>query len=427
MTIATFERHIKEFIDALPKGKIIVGLSGGADSVALITALTAVKAQCIAAHCNFGLRGAESDRDEAHSKNIAQLLNTPFISIHFDTRTYMAQNKCSIETACRELRYLWFENIRREHGAKWIAVAHHRDDNNETLLLNLFRGTGLTGLKAMRQVNSHIIRPLLEFSRADTECYLRLKGISFVNDSTNQQNDATRNKIRNIILPCIRQSFPSVDKSISLTASNLSETDKFITEMLEQEKKLWIDNVGTINIRQLTANRATAKFILYSIIKDEGFNITHVCDIIAADKVAASGKYFLSPTGETRLLDRGSLIKININTKLPKLTIETVNANEFSTAKPRNVEFFSSDILKGNLPHLRYWRHGDKIQPFGMNGSKLVSDILSNAKVPLSQKSTIPIVVKDDTIIWVVGLRRSNHFTVKASSEHIVKITITSD
>jgi tRNA(Ile)-lysidine synthase len=414
---------VQAFLHTLSGNRIIVGLSGGADSVALLSALTAAGAQCIAAHCNFGLRGDESERDMAHAEAVAASLSAEYISVRFDVPAYMAGHRCSLETACRELRYKWFEDMRLAHRADWIAVAHHRDDNNETLLLNLFRGTSISGLRGMKPVNGKVIRPLLKFSRTDIEHYLADKNLSFITDSSNLVSDVSRNKIRNIIMPYITDSFPNAAATIALTADNLYSTDEFITEMIDNERALWTDADGNINVAELAASRRNVSFILYSILKDEGFTPTQVSDILNAAAECSSGKIFIAKDGTKRVLNRGVLEKCHDDEDvIPDFTVDIVSRSEFAPGTDRFVEFFATDILSGTPLTLRRWMPGDRMKPFGMKGSRLISDILSDAKVSVSQKEHIRLLVKDDEILWLPGLRRSGAYPVTPSDTRIVRI-----
>ncbi|MDE6491207.1 MAG: tRNA lysidine(34) synthetase TilS, partial [Muribaculaceae bacterium] len=204
---------------------VIVGLSGGADSVALLATLTALGYRCVAAHCNFGLRGEESIRDRDHSRAIADRLGCEWITTEFNTRAYMLQNGISLEMACRDLRYNWFAEQLNALGAQAIAVAHHRDDNIETLMLNLLRGSGIRGLRGMRPRNGDIIRPLLECTRSDITAYLERRAIPYITDSSNLENDVARNRLRNIVLPCIYREFPQAPDTISRTIAILAGTE----------------------------------------------------------------------------------------------------------------------------------------------------------------------------------------------------------
>ena len=217
------ERYITEKKLFGKQDKLVVALSGGADSVALLRALLSLGYDCMAAHCNFHLRADESDRDEAFVRKLCDILSVPLEVVHFQTSDYAKEKGLSIEMAARELRYEWFENIRQKHGASYIAVAHHKDDNVETFLLNLSRGTGINGLKGIMPKNGWIVRPLLEVGRDDILEYLKNIGQDYVTDSTNLEDIYTRNKIRLDIIPLFKQINPSFCDSVCETAIRLSD------------------------------------------------------------------------------------------------------------------------------------------------------------------------------------------------------------
>ena len=218
----------------MPTDKVIIALSGGADSVALLCLLQTLGYNCEAAHCNFHLRGKESDRDEAFVCQLCAKRQVPLHIVHFNTVRTAEERHISIEMAARELRYEWFEEIRRKSGANVIAVAHHRDDSVETLLLNLIRGTGINGLRGIRPKNEHIVRPLLCLDRKEIINYLNRTGQDYVTDSTNLQDEYTRNKIRLNLLPMMQEINPSVKESIFNTAEHLSEVSIIYKKSIEE-------------------------------------------------------------------------------------------------------------------------------------------------------------------------------------------------
>lgn len=221
----------------MPTDKVIIALSGGADSVALLCLLQTLGYNCEAAHCNFHLRGKESDRDEAFVCQLCAKRQVPLHIVHFNTVRTAEERHISIEMAARELRYEWFEEIRRKSGANVIAVAHHRDDSVETLLLNLIRGTGINGLRGIRPKNEHIVRPLLCLDRKEIINYLNRTGQDYVTDSTNLQDEYTRNKIRLNLLPMMQEINPSVKESIFNTAEHLSEVSIIYKKSIEEATK----------------------------------------------------------------------------------------------------------------------------------------------------------------------------------------------
>ncbi len=423
--IRDFERKVRQFTDTLPPGKIIVGLSGGADSVALLISLVSVGRKCIAAHCNFALRGEESDRDMRHAVETAKNLGVDCRTIRFNVPEYMKTHKCSLETACRELRYEWFEKLRVENDAEWIAVAHHRDDNNETFLLNLMRGTGISGLRGMLPVNGRIIRPFLRFTRKEIESYLEEKGISFVTDSSNAIPDVSRNKIRNTIMPVVRKDFPNADNAIETTISNLYSTDIFISEMLEKEKGFWMKN-DCIDIHLLVESRKSAVFILFELIRALGFNFDQCEDMVRCVKSGASGKIFENREGQLYCIDRGKLIPVKTDDCACEIKIETVSASEFHPGQDKFVEYFDARIMDGTPLTVRKWQVGDRMRPYGMKkGSRLVSDIMRDARYSLVDKDNTWLLAKGDKILWVIGLRRSDLYAVAPDAEKVIRISAT--
>ena len=216
---------------------IVVGVSGGADSIALLTLLVELGYCCIAAHCNFQLRGEESERDEAFVRAFTENLQLPLLQVRFDTMAYASQHQISIEMAARELRYRWFEELRQAEGAQAIAVAHHRDDSIETLLLNLVRGTGIRGLRGIQPRNGYIVRPLLECSREEIETWLAKRQMEYVTDSTNLTDLYTRNFIRLRVLPLLEELNPSVRESLARTANHVSDASVIYEAAIQSAKE----------------------------------------------------------------------------------------------------------------------------------------------------------------------------------------------
>lgn len=240
--ISTFVNQVRHFAHHhqlfTPRGKYIIALSGGADSVSLLLVLKHLESELgislEAAHCNFHLRGDESLRDEQFCQQLCRRLHVPLHLVHFDTHAYADLHHVSIEMAARDLRYAYFEQLRRDIHAADICVAHHRDDSVETLLLNLVRGTGLRGLRGIQPRNAHIIRPLLSHSRQQIEQYLDAIGESYVTDSTNLHNDVKRNKIRLNIIPLLRELNPSASQSIFETSLRVTEALKVFDEAIQR-------------------------------------------------------------------------------------------------------------------------------------------------------------------------------------------------
>lgn len=404
-----------------PKDKILVALSGGADSVALLRLLLALGYACEAAHCNFHLRGAESDRDETFVRRLCKEFQIPLHIIHFETEREAEERHISIEMAARELRYAWFEKIRREYGITVVAVAHHQDDSVETLLLNLIRGTGINGLRGIQPKNGNIVRPLLCLNREEIIGYLQDIRQDYVTDSTNLQDEYTRNKIRLNLLPMMQEINPSVKESILKTAQHLNDAAVIYNKGIEEAKQRTLTEEG-INIQALQ-KEPTPETILFEILHPLGFNASQVKDIYRALEGQA-GKVF-SCTGWQVVKDR-ELLLISPIQKATKPVLEMkerVYTKNFIIPRDKNAACFDADKLLHPLS-LRLWQHGDTFVPFGMKGKKKVSDYLTDRKFSLPRKEQQWVLCCGDDIIWLIGERTDNRFKVDEKTKKALVIEI---
>lgn len=388
---------------------LIVGLSGGADSVALLSMLRKQGHDCVAAHCNFGLRGAEADRDLEFSREMAARLGATFVSVRFDTRAVMAERGISAEMACRELRYEFFEKVRREYGAEAIAVAHHRDDNIETFFLNLLRGSGLHGLRAMLPRSGRIIRPLLHMSRAEILDYLAAQGLDYVTDSTNAECDFARNRLRNEVLPALYARFPDAPEAIARSIDHLQGYEALLGQYLPENPTL-----------EQIKRSASPSTLLHERLAPTGFNRAQTDAMLSA----TSGARFYSPTHRAEI-SYGELTVTPLDATephRPRLSGRIRPAAEFRLPGSDTI-CLDAKAREGNPRwELRPWRTGDRMRPFGLKGSKLVSDIFADAKVPSALRGSQYVLTRDDTIIWVVGIRASAHFPVTARTTEYIEI-----
>lgn len=423
MPTDTFVASIKGFISktGLPlphtDKPMIIALSGGADSVALLSVMTALGYKCIAAHCNYHLRGEESDRDEIHARNIAEQLNVPILVKHFDVSGYRsATNESSIEVACRDLRYLWFEELRQKHDALGISVGHNSDDNCETAIFNLLRGSGISGLRGMLAENErYVIRPMLTVSRTDIEQYLNRMRLTYIVDSSNLTNDYSRNKIRNQIIPEIKRYFPDARNGILRTISNIQDQEKLYRQLLEDKKKLYTTGApASIDLKKLIESEPSASLMIYEWFKSDGLSRTQAENIIsAADSTGAT----FSSADHIWTIDRGTLI--NIDNHIPSATelhdlydIEEYDISKFHPGRTPDIAYFDASKIKITDLSVRYPQTGDRIKPFGMKGSKLVSDILAEARVPAALKGRVPLLISGEEILWISGIRASSMYKV---------------
>lgn len=437
MNISEIEQYIVE--NGLLAGgeKVIVGVSGGADSVALLDILHSFRLECVVAHCNFHLRGEESNRDAFFVEELCQRYKLKYERIDFDTEAYAERESISIEMAARELRYNWFEQIRTIHMAQKIAVAHHRDDSVETVLLNLIRGTGIRGLTGIPPMNGYIIRPLLCMSRNDILEYLKDRKLSYVDDSTNNEDLYSRNKIRLNILPLMETINPSVKEAIMRTSRNLSQVANIYRMYMDQVKKdIFQDNKISI---ALLIQYAEPEAILFEILSPYGFNAPTV-RLVFESLVSQSGKVFHSDTHQL-LKDRGFLIlkkketltvdtftihESDENIGHPiQLTIERTLINgDFTIEGKPNILYLDANKVKYPLT-LRHWRQGDWFIPFGMKGKKKVSDYFSDHKFSLFDKEDTWLLCSGEDILWIVGHRSDDRFKIGDETTEVIRITYT--
>jgi tRNA(Ile)-lysidine synthase len=441
----TFVNRIKDFISSnalLNDGShVIVGVSGGADSTALLLVLLRLGYKCTAVHCNFHLRGAESGRDQKFVEELCRNLDVELVICDYDTVSYAKQKGISIEMAARELRYADFERIMQERGASAICIAHHRDDSVETLLLNLIRGTGLRGLTGIKPKNGHIVRPLLCVSRQDIEEYLKDTDQQYITDSTNLETDYTRNKIRLELLPLMRRINPSADSSIESTTLHLQQAYAFYSQAIEQARKDVVREDGsnlTINIEKLR-NVASAQALLFEILSPLGFNDAQITDI-AASIDSQPGTRFCSATHQV-IKDREhftvspisgidfSPITVNIEpgktVQLPNGRTLTITSAPAGTpiSKAPTVATFDATLIQGPL-EIRLWQDGDWFIPFGMKGRKMASDYLTDCKISVADRKKQLVVTHGQDIIWLIGLRTDNRYRITSNTKQHLILTL---
>ena len=398
--------------------------------------------RCTAAHCNFHLRGEESDRDENFVKKWCKSIDIPFTSINFDTKQYAVDRKISIEMAARELRYNWFETLRRHHQADFIAVAHHKDDSVETVLLNLIRGTGIKGLTGISPKNGYIVRPLLGISRSEIEKYISERDIPYVTDSTNNEDLYLRNALRLNVLPILEKLNPSVKDTIYRTSKNVTEAEKVYSDSIQKAiKKAFNDNKIDINVLKHTAS---PRSVLFELLTPYNFTPSTIEDISESIN-SISGKIFFSERGsysenkkyrlikdrnsfllnvvnetnnenETYFIEKGiNEINIPINIKIKKLS------SSADIAFNKHTIYIDADKIKYPLV-LRKWRSGDWFIPFGMKGRKKLSDYFTDRKFSLKDKEDAWLLASGDDIVWIVGERNDDRFKISENTKQIISI-----
>lgn len=401
--------------------KVLVALSGGADSVALLRILLSLGYSCEAAHCNFHLRGEESDRDEQFVRQLCLEQKIYLHVIGFDTLTYARKKKISIEMSARELRYQWFSELKQEQGFSAIAIAHHQDDSIETMLLNLIRGTGINGLLGIRPRNGAVVRPFLCITRNQILDYLNHIGQAYVTDSTNLQDEYTRNKIRLKLVPFMQEINPSVKEALFQTSNHLEAVSLIYQQTIEEGKRRVLTNAG-IHIESLLTEPSPSA-LLFEILYPLGFTPSQIEDIGKAT-TGQPGKQFISNQGWRVIKDRELLLveknKTNESSNSPRLLFEEKEYDcYFSIPKDRETACFDADKLKEPLL-IRKWEPGDWFIPFGMTGKKRISDYLTDRKFTLSQKENQWVLCSNGHIAWVIGERTDNRFRVDESTRRII-------
>lgn len=416
--------------------KLLIAVSGGMDSMFLLSYLIQMNYNLEVAHCNFGLREEESDGDESFVQDFCQSNTIKFHSKRFETSEYALANGISIQMAARDLRYAWFDQLRETHFFDKLVTAHHKTDSTETILLNLTRGTGLKGLIGIPAISGFKVRPLIQLSRTEiAETVFELK-IPYRDDSSNASDKYHRNRIRHHILPQFLTINQGFEQSVNHTASIVSQALGFINHFMQTIKNdcVEIDNQEiSIDIKQLLKYPEPA-FVLYEILKDYGFNSDQAKDILMVLQ-GISGKQFFSTTHRLTKASTNLIIQkhpdfkpieylVNFNDK----SLKTENHSwQFEVSENTNFSKIANeaviDFSKLTFPLvIRTWKSGDKVRPIGMQGHKKVSDILIDTKLSIPQKEKVWILISAQEIVWINELVLSNDFKVTSSTQKVLRV-----
>ncbi|MBP6611332.1 MAG: tRNA lysidine(34) synthetase TilS [Paludibacter sp.] len=430
------EKYIEKHQLLKTNATVVVGVSGGADSVALLHILMKLGYNCVVAHCNFTLRAAESDRDEDFVTQLAASWSLPLFKVKFDTLNYAKAQKISIEMAARDLRYNWFSQLLIDQKADAIAVAHHSDDNVETLLMNLTRGVGLHGLTGIPKRNNQVVRPLLCLSRAEILVYLQKNDLSFVTDSSNAENEYTRNKFRNQLIPLFETINPSFKSALNETSERMLEAELIYKEHIQDliskisysvEHELWID-------KQKLHTYSYKKTLLYELLANYKFSNDTINRLSDLDQTQPGAVFY----SETHLLlnDRTHFIvsprnQTDKNSYL--ITKEGINSPIIITIKERindgNIRksplVATVDASKLCFPlTLRRWNEADSFIPFGMKGRKKLSDFFIDQKMNRLQKENCWLITSNNQIVWIVGYRADNQFRADETVRNLIELEL---
>ena len=428
--------HIEKRLGFLNQSKLLIAISGGIDSVVLTHLCHKLGLNISLAHCNFNLRGKESDADEGFVLELAENLELEVFVQRFDTELYAKDNKRSIQMAARELRYSWFSELAEQLKFDFILTAHHADDNLETFLINFTRGTGLEGLTGIPEVNDKFIRPLLPFSSESILNYAQAHQIKWRDDSSNKSVKYLRNKLRHEVVPILKEINPGLLQSFQTTLNNLNESSEIVEESIDVFLKKAIESIGDKEVRFKISEFKklnNPKPYLFESLKEFGFNEWN--DVVGLLD-AETGKQVFSPTHRL-IKNREYLLLSEIN--LEESISISISDNVSQVETPFGILFFDeADAIFGertniifadkdalNFPlTIRQYKAGDVFHPLGMTGKKKVSKYFKDEKLSLLDKENTWLLCSGDDIVWVINRRADNRFRVTENTKRILKIEL---
>ncbi|MDD2577083.1 MAG: tRNA lysidine(34) synthetase TilS [Bacteroidales bacterium] len=435
-----FIQYVKEHNLFENNQTILLAVSGGIDSMILCDLFLKSNFKFAIAHCNFHLRGEESNRDERFVREYAQKNNIKIHVKDFDTYSYMKEKGKSMQVSAREMRYSWFNELLKEEGYSYIATGHHIDDSIETFFMNILRGTGIAGLHGILQKVNLVIHPLLFTGRAEIVNYQKENKLEFVEDSSNATTKYTRNKIRHELIPLVKEIAPNFDKIISKEIERFRETEVVFRSVINDAKTklLEIENQTIkISIEKLKSY-VPQKIFMYEILSDFGFNEATINSIEDA-LLETSGKQFYSETHRL-VKDRDYLLIVkNEPQNLNQYLIEESQTSVYSpiilhmeilkdlqyVKIPKNKEVAMLDYDKLSFPLiLRKWKKGDSFFPYGLQGEKKISEFYKNLKYSILDKENQWLLCSENDIIWVVGQRIDDRYKITKSTKTIYKIEL---
>ncbi len=436
--VDSVKKYIEENSLFLPEDKILLAVSGGIDSMVMAAIFVKSGYKVGIAHCNFSLRGEESDKDEQLVGHFATKHELPFYSIRFNTKEYAEKHSLSIQMAARELRYTWFRSICAEYSFQYIATAHNLDDKIETFFLNLTRGTGIKGLSGMPSKSNDVVHPILFASRKEIEEYANANDIAFREDASNATTYYARNRIRHNVISEFCTINPSFYSTMEGNMRHIMQVEELVQQTLNkliqkacrQDKDAYVIDIGTLKSYQ------PLSLFLFELLHPFGFTAGTINDIEQA-LTEQTGKHFYSPTHQL-VKNRDELLispitieedkeyiiteeakKITLPVKLSFESISKVSVKSFKVSN--NVAYINADKLVYPLM-LRKWKEGDCFVPFGMNGKKKLSDFFIDSKLSLIDKQQQWVLLSGSDIIWVIGQRTDNRYRVDENTKTVLKI-----
>ena len=429
-----FQKHIQEKFPELFEQKFLLSFSGGMDSTVLLWLCYNLEMDFVIAHCNFGLRGAESDEDAIWAQELADKINKKIHVKTFNTNSYAKHNKVSVQIAARELRYAWFTELQKKQGLRYCVTAHHADDNLETFLINLSRGTGIRGLKGIPEKTTSLARPLLVFTRDEIADYALEQRLQWREDSSNREFKYLRNQIRHKVLPRIKETHPAFMQNFARTQQHLSDSQTMLDNHLQEiRKRVFTEKDGVIRISLSALDTLSPKrAYLYGLLSDYGFSEwSDVESLLEAKsgKLLYSNKYRLIKDRDYLLLQ--ALVSSGseeFHYPFPVTSIDqpiSLQIEEVEHLGPLSdsILYLDKETLKDSIT-VRKWKKGDYFYPFGMQGKKkLLSKYFKDEKMDLIAKEDQWLLCIDKDIAWVIGRRADERFRVTESTKNIIKIS----
>jgi tRNA(Ile)-lysidine synthase len=437
-----FQQFINEGNLFKPKDKLLLAVSGGVDSVVLCKLCKMAGFDFGIAHCNFQLRGTDSERDEKFVKELAEKNKVCFYTVRFDTKKVSKEKKISTQEAARELRYEWFEEVRKSKGYQFILTAHHADDNVETILMNFFRGSGIKGLRGMEPRRDHIVRPLLFAKRKELEEFLEANKLEYVADYTNLREDYSRNYFRINVIPSIEKIYPGAIDTIYGNIPRFRDIEKLYQQAIAQHKKKLLEvhgNEAHISVLKLKKSDPL-QTIVYEIIRDFGFTsrqVPEVLDLLDSE----SGKYIQSASHRI-IKNRNWLIialkdprvsqsilieeaQQNLDFAKGNLQLELIQNSLLPPVGQKNNQCVILDAKEITFPLLlRPWRQGDYFYPLGMKKKKKLARFFIDQKLSKTEKEQTWVLEMNKKIIWVIGMRIDDRFKITEKTKSVLRISL---
>ncbi len=432
-----FTSFIKQHALFAPGDRVLLAVSGGRDSVLMAHLFNEARFNFGIAHCNFNLRGDDSQKDEEFASDLAGSLDVPFFTSSFDTGVHSRQHRISIQMAARDLRYQWLEEIRSDFGFRYISVAHHQNDVIETMLLNLTRGTGIAGMHGILPKKNKIIRPVLFLTREEINQVVGQEGFSYREDNSNESTKYARNKIRLEVIPILKELNPSLEETFEANRKRFAELEVLLNKQVREIKAKLFKEPGPGEYEiSLAALKELEPLdtLLYELFHPYGFTESILNDLKKAWD-GTPGKVFSSGSHDLHL-DRGRLLLTHRKDTLPedvhiheedtlitwdntKFSSRSVSISDFELRPGIGIAQVDRALLKFPLL-LRRWSTGDRFQPLGVNGKKKVSDFFIEQKIPLGRKKNIGILENGNgDIIWIAGLRIDERYKITANTKKV--------